>query len=54
MNAAFGGLFTSRINQNLREDKGYTYGVYSGFGTTARRAPSSSPAACAPTSRAPR
>ena len=31
MNAAFGGLFTSRINQNLREDKGYTYGVYSGF-----------------------
>ncbi|KQQ87313.1 pitrilysin family protein [Massilia sp. Leaf139] len=31
MNAAFGGLFTSRINQNLREEKGYTYGVYSGF-----------------------
>lgn len=31
MNAAFGGLFTSRINQNLREDKGYTYGIYSGF-----------------------
>ena len=31
MNAALGGLFTSRINQQLREVKGYTYGVYSGF-----------------------
>lgn len=31
MNAAFGGLFTSRINQNLREEKGYSYGVFSGF-----------------------
>lgn len=32
MNAAFGGLFTSRINQQLREVKGYTYGVFSGYG----------------------
>ncbi|MFT7722687.1 MAG: pitrilysin family protein [Roseateles sp.] len=32
MNAALGGLFTSRINHQLREVKGYTYGVYSGFG----------------------
>jgi zinc protease len=31
MNAALGGLFTSRINNNLREEKGYTYGVYSQF-----------------------
>lgn len=26
-----GGTFTSRLNQNLREDKGYTYGAGSGF-----------------------
>ena len=26
-----GGSFTSRLNQNLREDKGYTYGAFSGF-----------------------
>ena len=31
MNAALGGLFTSRINTNLREEKGYSYGVYSQF-----------------------
>src|SRR5262249_52065874 len=31
MNAALGGLFTSRINMNLREQKGYTYGAASGF-----------------------
>jgi zinc protease len=31
MNAAMGGLFTSRINHQLREVKGYTYGIYSGF-----------------------
>ena len=31
MNAALGGLFTSRISNNLREDKGFTYGAYSGF-----------------------
>ena len=30
-NAALGGLFTSRINTQLREVKGYTYGIYSGF-----------------------
>ena len=29
--AALGGLFTSRINTQLREVKGYTYGLYSGF-----------------------
>ena len=26
-NAAFGGAFTARVNMNLREDKGYTYGA---------------------------
>jgi zinc protease len=31
MNAAMGGLFTSRINNQLREVKGYTYGVYSAY-----------------------
>ncbi len=31
MNFNLGGTFDSRINLNLREDKGYTYGVRSGF-----------------------
>jgi len=31
MNAALGGLFTSRINTNLREEKGYSYGIHSQF-----------------------
>lgn len=31
MNFPLGGAFNSRINQNLREDKGYTYGARSGF-----------------------
>ena len=31
MNTILGGAFTSRLNQNLREDKGYTYGAYSSF-----------------------
>ena len=30
-----GGNFNSRINQNLREDKGYTYGARAGFGGNA-------------------
>lgn len=30
-NFVFGGQFNSRINLNLREEKGYTYGIYSGF-----------------------
>ena len=29
MNNILGGSFSSRLNQNLREDKGYTYGAYS-------------------------
>ena len=31
MNERLGGMFTSRINLNLREDKGYTYGATSLF-----------------------
>jgi zinc protease len=31
MNAALGGMFTSRINNELREVKGYTYGIYSAY-----------------------
>ena len=30
-NAILGGLFSSRINMNLREDKGWTYGARSAF-----------------------
>jgi zinc protease len=31
MNSILGGLFSSRINMNLREKNGYTYGAFSGF-----------------------
>jgi len=31
MNFVFGGAFNSRLNLNLREDKGFTYGIRSGF-----------------------
>lgn len=34
MNYCFGGSFNSRLNLNLREDKGYTYGIRSGFSGT--------------------
>src|SRR5690606_21827672 len=30
-NFVFGGAFNSRLNLNLREDKGYTYGIRSAF-----------------------
>ena len=32
-NAVAGGDFSSRLSQVLREEKGYTYGAYSAFGT---------------------
>ena len=32
MASVFGGSFTSRLNMNLREDKGYSYGSRAGFG----------------------
>jgi zinc protease len=31
MNSVLGGLFSSRINMNLREKNGYTYGGFSGY-----------------------
>jgi zinc protease len=31
MNSALGGLFASRLNMNLREEHGYTYGAFSRF-----------------------
>jgi len=31
LNSILGGQFTSRLNHNLREEKGYTYGVHSSF-----------------------
>jgi zinc protease len=31
MNATLGGQYASRLNLNLRQEKGYTYGVESGF-----------------------
>jgi zinc protease len=34
MNFVLGGAFNSRINLNLREDKGYTYGAGAGFDAT--------------------
>ena len=34
MNTALGGAFTSRINMNLREDKGWSYGAGGGLNTT--------------------
>ncbi|HEV7229262.1 pitrilysin family protein [Brevundimonas sp.] len=38
MNTALGGAFTSRINMNLREDKGWSYGAGSGVrGTRGER-----------------
>ncbi|MFN5929958.1 MAG: M16 family metallopeptidase, partial [Sphingobacteriales bacterium] len=29
LNALFGGFFGSRLMSNIREDKGYTYGIHS-------------------------
>ncbi|GAB2526224.1 M16 family metallopeptidase [Rufibacter soli] len=39
MNYVLGGAFNSRINLNLREDKGYTYGARSGFSGTEEAGP---------------
>jgi predicted Zn-dependent peptidase len=32
MNTILGGSYTARLNANLRETRGYTYGAFSGFG----------------------
>ncbi len=39
LNCLLGGKFTSRLNLNLRETHGFTYGVRSGFGKRLGRAP---------------
>ncbi|MCI0435210.1 MAG: insulinase family protein [Gemmatimonadetes bacterium] len=39
MNTILGGAFTSRLNLNLRERNGFTYGVRSGFGFRRARGP---------------
>jgi predicted Zn-dependent peptidase len=39
MSAILGGLFNSRLNMNLREDKGYTYGASAGFDLRRARGP---------------
>jgi zinc protease len=39
MNTGLGGLFSSRINLNLREQHGYTYGASSVFSARRRRGP---------------
>jgi predicted Zn-dependent peptidase len=36
LNTVFGGYFGSRLMSNIREDKGYTYGIYSGITNTLR------------------
>ncbi len=39
MNTILGGSFTSRLNNNLRETKGYTYGAFSGFAMRSQPGP---------------
>jgi predicted Zn-dependent peptidase len=39
LNGVLGGQFVSRVNLNLREDKGYTYGVRTGFDLRRGRGP---------------
>ena len=39
MNTILGGSFTSRLNQNLREKRGYTYGARSAFGMRRHEGP---------------
>ncbi len=39
MNFALGGAFNSRLNLDLREDKGWTYGIRSGFSSAGQNVP---------------
>jgi predicted Zn-dependent peptidase len=39
LNTVLGGSFTSRLNRNLREDKGFTYGARSSFAARAHPGP---------------
>lgn len=45
MNTILGGAFTSRLNQNLREEHGYTYGARSSFSFRPRPGPFTASAA---------
>jgi zinc protease len=45
MSMILGGLFNSRLNRNLREEKGYTYGASAGFDLRRARGPFSARAA---------
>jgi zinc protease len=45
MGTILGGLFNSRLNMNLREEKGYTYGAAAGFDLRRHRGPFSARAA---------
>jgi predicted Zn-dependent peptidase len=53
MNVVLGGSFTSRLNQNLREDKGYTYGAGSAFDYLPAAGPWSASAAIQTSSTGP-
>jgi zinc protease len=45
MGAILGGLFNSRLNMKLREEKGYTYGAHAGYDTRRGAGPFSARAA---------
>ena len=49
LNTVLGGSFTSRLNQNLREEHGYSYGASSSSTCGCRQDRSSPPPACRPT-----
>ena len=49
MNTILGGQFQSRLNANIREEKGYSYGVSSSFGSA--RAPARSARAATSSAR---
>ena len=56
MSAILGGLFNSRLNMKLREEKGYTYGAGAGFDMRRGAGPFSAPSRpagrCSPSRRA--
>ncbi len=53
MSTILGGLFNSRLNQKLREEKGYTYGAYASFDLRRAAGPFSARAAVATDVTAP-
>ena len=46
LNFAFGGQFSARLNQNLRQDKGYSYGFHSSINWYRQPSPGWPAAAC--------